>query len=130
MTIGVTMTATHQWKDTERVTADGKRLWRCAACRRPTLVVEGGEPPEGLCAPVRNADLTPPCKHRGELLTTHGCCGSPVVRVYSCEVYTACTIEANDGTLEWAGERVTGCEGCAERVADVPADAHPTPASS
>lgn len=110
------MTVAHQWETTGRVTPDGKRLFRCQACGRPTLVVEGGRPPAGLCAPVRNADLSPACTNRGELLATHGCCGSPITRVYGCGVFTACTLEANDGTLEWAGERVTACDGCERRA--------------
>jgi hypothetical protein len=111
------VTVTHQWKDTERVTADGKRLFRCEVCRRPTLVVEGEEPPAGSCAPVSFAELAPPCTHRRALLAKHGCCGSPITRIIGCEIFTACTVEANDGTLEWQGRPVTACEGCGSRVA-------------
>jgi hypothetical protein len=71
-----------------------------------------------LCALVRNADLTPSCNHRSELLTTHGCCGSTIVRVFGCGVFGACTLEANDGTLEWAGKSVASCSGCGERTTD------------
>lgn len=55
------------------------------------------------------------CKHRLAVVAKIGCCGSPITRILGCEVFGACTLEANDGTLEWNGKAVASCDGCDKR---------------
>lgn len=100
-----------RWELTGKLLPDGRPIWVCNSC---------GKKIWGYNVAPHNCNQPKHCVYLLNVLTSYGCCGSPITTIYGCMKLTACTVETNDGTLEFQDKSVASCEGCKLRTTDSP----------